>query len=89
MIAKHDAMAKTAEKLRQYINDRRSSHRLRPGMKQEAYMAQTQGPMAMSAQHMPMPMYSPAGFVSMSGAQGYHTPSRSSSRRMPRSMPRS
>ena len=37
-------------------------------------MAQTQGPAAMSAQHMSMPMYSPAGFVSMPGAQGYHAP---------------
>ena len=74
MIANHSPMAKTAVRLRQYINDRRSSFGLRPGMKQEAYMAQTQGPMAMSAQHMPMPMYSPAGFVSMSGAQGYHAP---------------
>ena len=74
MIATHSPMAKTAERLRQYINDRRSSFGLRPGMKQEAYMAQTQGPMAMSAQHMPMPMYSPAGFVSMSGAGGYHAP---------------
>ena len=37
-------------------------------------MAQTQGPAAMSAQHMPMPMYSPASFVSMPGAQGYHAP---------------
>ena len=74
MIASHSPMAKTAERLRQYINDRMSSHGLRPGMKQEAYMAQTQGPMAMSAQHMPMPMYSPASFVSMSGAQGCHAP---------------
>ena len=37
-------------------------------------MAQTQGPMAMSAQHMPMPMYSPTGFVSMSGAGACHAP---------------
>jgi hypothetical protein len=74
MIASHSPMAKTAVRLRQYINDRMSSFGLRPGMKQEAYMAQTQGPMAMSAQHMPMPMYSPAGFVSMSGAQGYRAP---------------
>ena len=48
MIAKHDAMAKTAVKLRQYINNRLSSFGLRPGMKQEAYMAQTQGPMAIT-----------------------------------------
>ena len=35
-------------------------------------MAQTQGLLAMSTQHMPMLMYSPASFVSMSGAQGCH-----------------
>ena len=29
---------------------------------------------ALESQHMPMPMYSPAGFVSLPGAQGYHTP---------------
>ena len=74
MIASHSPMAKTAVWLRQYINDHMSSHRLCPGMKQEAYMAQTQSPMAMSAQHMPMLMYLPAGFVSMSGAQGYRAP---------------
>ena len=36
-------------------------------------MVQTHGLMAMSAQHTPMPVYSPAGFVSMAGAQGYGT----------------
>ena len=71
MIASHSPMARTADKLRQYIIDRMSSHGLRPGMKQEAYMAQTHGPMAMSAQHAPTAVYSPAGFVSMAGAQGY------------------
>ena len=57
MITKHDAMARTTVKLQQYTNDCLSLFRLCPGMKQEAYMVQTQGLMAMSTQHMPMPMY--------------------------------
>ena len=73
MITKHDTVAKTADKLQQYIINCMSSHRLCPGMRQEAYMAQAQGLLAMSVQHMPTPVYSPSGFVLMSGAQGYHT----------------
>ena len=43
MITSHSPMAKTAEQLQQYINNCLSLHRLGPGMKQEAYMVQTQG----------------------------------------------